>query len=182
MRRLFSWWRRCASDCRAIAVTEFALIAPFMILLYLGCFQLADAISASRKVTVTTRTLADLTSQYRSVTQVTTDSILHAASQVMAPYNAKAGVYTITHLSTNPSDKPRVDWSRRFDGSTVSEGYRRNEKIDLPDSVSEEGSSVLMAEITYEYQPVVASAMLGKITMTDTIYMLPRRSDSIPMN
>ena len=75
-----------------------------------------------------------------------------------------------------------MDWSRRFGGSTVSEGYRRNEKIDLPDSVSEEGSSVLMAEITYEYQPVVASAMLGKITMTDTIYMLPRRSDSIPMN
>lgn len=182
MRRLLSWCRHCVIDSRAIAVTEFALVAPFLILLYLGCFQLADAISASRKVTVTTRTLADLTSQYSSVTESTTDTILRAASQVMAPYDATAGIYTITHLSTNPSGKPRVDWSRRFNGSTIKNGYKKNKKIDLPDSVSEEGSSVLMAEISYEYKPVVASAMLGKITMTDTIYMLPRRSDSIPMN
>lgn len=182
MRRLLSWCRQCAIDSRAIAVTEFALIAPFMILLYLGCFQLADAISASRKVTVTTRTLADLTSQYSSVTESTTDTILRAASQVMAPYDATTGTYTITHLSTNSSGKSRVDWSRRFDGSTISDGYKKNKKINLPDSVSEEGSSVLMAEISYEYKPVVAPAMLGTITLTDTIYMLPRRSDSIAMN
>lgn len=182
MRDILSLCRRCTVDQRAIAVTEFAMIAPFMILLYLGCFQLADAISASRKVTVTTRTLADLTSQYSVVTESTTDTILRAASQVMAPYDATAGTYTITHLSTNPSGKPRVDWSRRYDGSTVSDGYKKNKKLDLPDSVSEEGSSVLMAEITYQYKPVVAAAMLGNITLTDTIYMLPRRSDSIAMN
>lgn len=182
MRRSFRRIAALRTDRRGIAATEFALIAPFLIFLYVGSVQLADAISASRKVTVTTRTLADLTSQYNSVTTSITNTILKTASQVMAPYDATVGTYTITHLSTNSSGKPRVDWSRKYDGTTVSDGYRKNKKMDLPGSVSQPGSSVIMAEISYRYQPFVSPAMLGSVTLKDTIYMLPRRSQSIPMN
>ncbi|MGN6620954.1 MAG: TadE/TadG family type IV pilus assembly protein [Sphingomonas sp.] len=48
---------------RALGAVEFALTAPFLILIYVGSYQLMDAISAYRKVTVTARSLADLATQ-----------------------------------------------------------------------------------------------------------------------
>src|SRR3546814_4120511 len=60
---LIRFAHRLARETRALGAVEFAMTAPFLILLYVGGFQLMDAISAYRKVTVTTRSLADLRSE-----------------------------------------------------------------------------------------------------------------------
>src|SRR5690606_19745609 len=46
-----------------IAVVEFAFVAAFLVTLYLGRMQLADAIFANRKITTTARAITDLTTQ-----------------------------------------------------------------------------------------------------------------------
>src|SRR3546814_13334813 len=50
---LIRFAHRLAREKRALGAVEFAMTAPFLILLYVGGFQLMDAISAYRKVTVT---------------------------------------------------------------------------------------------------------------------------------
>ena len=77
---------RLARDTRAVTATEFAIVLPFLVAMYLGGYQLSDAISAYRKVTTATRTVADLTSQFPSVSDAELDTVLAASQQVMTPY------------------------------------------------------------------------------------------------
>ena len=82
--------RHFLSDRRGVAASEFAMSLPFLVLLYIGGYQLSDAISAYRKVAVATRTVADLTSQYTSVSYDDLDEILNASAQVLSPYKISA--------------------------------------------------------------------------------------------
>ena len=85
-------------DCRAIAAVEFALILPLLVLLYVGAGELSQGVMTSRRVTLLSRTLADLTSQQPTFTQATStpmpanamlpatlSSMLDAGTAIMAP-------------------------------------------------------------------------------------------------
>ena len=59
---------RLFRESRAVAAVEFAFALPILLLLYVAGYQISDAISSYRKVTVATRTIADLATQFTSVT------------------------------------------------------------------------------------------------------------------
>lgn len=173
--------RRPFSCNRGVAATEFALVAPVLILLFVGSFQMADAIAASRKVTTTARALADLTSQYTSVSGMTVDTILRASQQVMQPYSSKDGTFTLTVVSTGNGGASKVAWSKKLVNEVTSTAYEKESKFTLPVSAANPGTSVVVADVTYIYKPIIAPSMFGQFTMTDRIYMLPRRSVDIPL-
>src|SRR5438045_1745239 len=95
--------RRLLSDRRGVAAAEFAMSLPFLVLLYLGGYQLSDAISAYRKVAVATRTVADLTSQYTSVSDDEVNTILNASTQVLYPYKVSAAKVTVSQIKMDAS-------------------------------------------------------------------------------
>src|SRR3546814_12070422 len=84
---LIRFAHRLARETRALGAAEFAMTAPFLILLYVGGFQLMDAISAYRKVTVTTTSLADLTSCQETLPDAKSNEFNKHAAQVEAPYS-----------------------------------------------------------------------------------------------
>jgi Flp pilus assembly protein TadG len=51
--RMSHAFRRFARDRRGVSAVEFALLAPIMVALYLGCVEVSDAVSADRKVSLT---------------------------------------------------------------------------------------------------------------------------------
>src|SRR6202158_5025102 len=55
--------RRLFAETRATAAVEFAALLPFMLLLYIGGVEISQGVSADRKVTMTSRTVADLASR-----------------------------------------------------------------------------------------------------------------------
>ena len=161
---------------RGVAATEFALCLPFLVALYLGGYQLSDAISAYRKVTTTTRTLADLTSQYTAVTDTDLTMILNASTQVLTPYNANNATFVISQIKIDPSSgAATVDWSegRNTTGLTKGAAYT------VPASIKVKGTYLIVATINYTYVPVVAPDAIGTIPMRDTIFMSPRASDYV---
>jgi Flp pilus assembly protein TadG len=172
---LLSTIRAFLRDRRALGAVEFALTAPFLILLYIGGFQLMDAISANRKVAITDRTLADLTTQYTSLTAADADSILSAARQVMTPYSTADATLIITQVAINKKGKATVDWSRSNDGSTI-----KNKNLDVPASIAVPNSYIILSQITFHYVPKIGGSLIGPLTFTDHIFMNPRRSNSIP--
>ena len=48
-----------AHDQRGVSAVEFALLAPVMIGLYLGCAEISDGVGADRKVSLTSAALAN---------------------------------------------------------------------------------------------------------------------------
>jgi Flp pilus assembly protein TadG len=167
--------RSLAKNTSGVALIEFAMTLPFLVLLYLGGFQISDAISAYRKVTVATRTVADLTSQYTSVSKEDLDSILNASQQVMAPYKVTNAKIIVSQIWINAGGKARVDWSH---GKGV-DGLAKNSKYTLPSEVIQKKTYLIVASIEFDYTPVVAPKMIGSIKMRDDIIMSPRASDSV---
>lgn len=166
---------RLARDTRGIAVIEFAFVLPFLVALFIGGYQLSDAISAYRKVTVATKTVADLTSQYTSVTNQELDQILAASQQVMAPYEVANAKITVSQVSIDNNGVAKISWSRGLNTPAVTVGT----DFTVPPTIKQNNTSLIVATITYSYVPVVASGMFGTIPMRDDIIMSPRASSTV---
>ncbi|MEW9857091.1 TadE/TadG family type IV pilus assembly protein [Novosphingobium sp. M1R2S20] len=172
---------RLVQDRAGVAATEFAIVAPVLILLFVGVFQLTDGMSASRKVTVTARTLADLTSQYTSVSSTTLETILHVSSYVMSPYAPDSGTYSLAAVTTDTAGVSRVTWSRKLVNGTTAAGKPVGSIVTLPSSAAVPGTMIIVADVTYAYKPVIAPGLFGEFQLGEQIFMMPRRSSSIPL-
>jgi len=49
----------------------------------------------------------------------------------------------------------------------------------LPAALNVANTSLIWAEATYDFQPVVGYGIIGDMTLKDQIYMRPRLSDSV---
>jgi Flp pilus assembly protein TadG len=67
-------------DIRAVAAVEFAIVLPFMLLLFVGGVELANALAISVKVSQTAHTVADLVSRNACVTDSALSTMLGASS------------------------------------------------------------------------------------------------------
>jgi Flp pilus assembly protein TadG len=169
--------RRLLSNNHGVAMIEFAFVGPVMITLYLGTFQLCDAISAYRKVTTTARSIADLTSQYISVSNADLDTVLNSSTQIMAPYSALKAKMTVTQIKIDNSGAAKVDWSRSKNAIALNGG----DDYALPSAIKTPNSSLIIAKVTYEYTPPFAFGVIGSIPFSDTIMMSPRAVVSVSM-
>lgn len=162
-------------DTKAVSAVEFAIVLPFLILLYIGGYQLADAISAHRKVTVATRTIADITSQYTSVTDDELDQILAASQQVMAPYKVSNAKLVVSQITIDNQGNATVSWSRGLNMTALTTGS----PYTIPTSIKQNNTSLIIATTRYDYVPTVASRMIGTISMRDDIVMSPRAASTV---
>ena len=174
--RLARLGSRLRRDARGVALVEFAITAPILLLLFIGGFQLLDAISAYRKVTTTVRAMADLTTQSSSLTSGQADTILAASRQVMAPYAVTPAALRISEIQINGLGVPSVVWSRPLNTTAYAVGTY----INVPVNMRVANTYLVLSEITYTYNPQLASAMVGSFPFKEQLLMSPRNSDSIP--
>lgn len=163
---------RFAREERGVALLEFAFVLPFLVLIFIGGFQLMDGISAYRKVGSTVRTLADLTTQNTTMTASQADEILNASQQVMSPYSPANAVLRITQIQVQSDGKGAVSWSRSLNGTAYAVGT----KLTIPSQLATTGNYYVFSEINYTYTPRIASMMIGTLPLNQTIYMSPRNS------
>src|SRR4051812_41111066 len=94
--QLFS---RFARDKRGVSAVEFAMLLPLMITLYLGSVEISQGVGIDRKVTLTTRTVADLASQVASIASSDMTNMLNASSSVIAPYDSTKLKVTVSAVT-----------------------------------------------------------------------------------
>src|SRR3546814_4603644 len=123
------------------------MTAPFLILLYVGGFQLMDAISAYRKVTVTTRSLADLTSRQETMTDAKAIEFMNAARQVMAPYSTANVDMRITQIYIPADAMPTLAWTRTMGGGATLE----DADLNVPETMRVKNT--LMNQVSVTYRP-----------------------------
>ena len=78
---------RFGKDERGVSAVEFAMLLPLMITLYLGTVEISQGVGIDRKVTLTTRTVADLASQVSSINNTDMTNLLNASASVISPYD-----------------------------------------------------------------------------------------------
>jgi Flp pilus assembly protein TadG len=162
-------------DEGGLSAVEFALLLPLMLTLYLGSVEISQGISADRKVTLTTRTVADLVSQVSSVNNSDMQNSLNAAATVMAPFSSTNLKVVVSSIKVDATGKATVDWSDTLNGTARAKGAT----VTLPTALNVANSSLILSEVQYAYKPTIGYLISGTITLKDQIYMRPRLSDSV---
>src|SRR3546814_15022268 len=132
------------------------MTAPFLILLYVGGFQLMDAISAYRKVTVTTRSLADLTSRQETMTDAKAIEFMNAARQVMAPYSTANVDMRITQIYIPDDAMPTLAWTRTMGGDATLE----DEDANVPKTLLVKKPFPISASVTSPNTPALGAKLI----------------------
>jgi len=162
-------------DQGGVSAVEFAMLLPLMLALYLGTAEISQGISADRKVTLTTRTVADLVSQVASINNADMTNSLNAASTVMAPFGSSNLKVTVTSVTIDATGKATVAWSDTFQGTARATGST----VTLPAALNVANTSLIWSEVQYAYKPTIGYIVSGTLTLKDQIYMRPRLSDIV---
>jgi Flp pilus assembly protein TadG len=167
--------RHLAGDQRGVSAVEFAMLLPLMITLYLGVVEISQGVSIDRKVTLTTRTVADLASQVSSINNADMTNILNATASVIAPYDASKLKVTVTAVTIDANSKATVVWSDTLNGTKHSVG----ETVTLPPALNVANTTLIWSEVSYNYKPTIGYVITGPLDLSDRIYMRPRLSTAV---
>ena len=173
MRRLLV---RLRDERSGLALIEFALVVPVLLVLYLAGYQVSDVISCNRKVTIATRAVADLVSQYAIMSPSQLDQILAATTQVMSPYPTNSALIRVSQVTPDPVGQgATVKWSRAINGAKRVKGSSYTMPANMPTS----GLTYILAEVNYAYVPAVNFGFMSSKGLSETIFMVPRVSSTI---
>ena len=174
---------RTLCDQRGVALLEFALIAPLMILMYFGLAELSQAVIASRHTNHATSTLGDLVSQCSNINDTDLSNIWAATPDVMSPLPSSGSNTTqrVTSIVVNSSGVPQVAWSQVPPNQTTPAAYPLNQTIsNLPANVvsTTPGDSVIMGESAYSFAFAI-NIFNHPLVFNDVTYFKPRKSSTV---
>ncbi|RAI38911.1 TadE/TadG family type IV pilus assembly protein [Rhodoplanes roseus] len=182
-RRLARPLDRFARDEGGVSAVEFALLLPVMLTLYLGGVEVTQAVSIDRKVTLVSRTVADLVAQATTVTTADLTDVLKASSAVAAPYSTTPLKVTVTSVTIDTSKKATVVWSATLGGTARSAGTDVTTLVPSalrdPCATATTACTLIWGEATYDYKPVIGYVMTGTLTLQDKIFMKPRMTNEV---
>ena len=173
-------WRRA----EGFAAAEFALLAPLLVLMYLGTVEVSRAINMDRHLTSATAMTADLVAREETLGETEAESdanlagIMESVEHAMAPHDTtdlKISIISVKASSDDETDT-RVEWSYSHNGMSAPS---KCSAYTLPAGVVGEGESVIVVESSYIFRPMftdVVPGMSGDVTWTDKSFHSPRNS------
>ena len=161
-----------ARDKRGVSAVEFAVILPFMAALYLGGTAITQGIVVKRKVVLVTHTVGDLIARDNSINNTEMTAIFDAAKAVFAPYGWNPLLkIKVSSVNVNGAGTATVGWSEAFQDTARAVGSG----VSLPAGLNTPNTSVIWAEVSYNYTPPIGGAFTGgTMTFTDQLYIRPR--------
>ncbi len=162
--------RSLARDRRGVAAAEFALIAPALIFLVMGVFEMSFRFRASEESTRYVHQVADLISRETSLTTAQLTEIYNASIHMMKPLdtneNLDVDVSSIAFIGDDAD--PQLYW-RRVAGTPL------NYNIENSRGMGIKNETVIRVAIRYHYQSVLSNLFGGGVaTMERVAYARPR--------
>jgi len=158
-----------------MSAVEFAMMLPLLLTLYLGAVEISQAVGVDRKVTLTSRTVADLASQSTSLVSADMQNILNASAAVIAPFDPSQLKVTVSEVNIDNNGNATIGWSCTLGGSAHAVGSA----VTLPSALKIANTSLIWGEAAYTYKPVIGYVVTGTLNLSDQIYMRPRLSNSV---
>ena len=192
--------RKFSTDADAVAAIEFAIVAPFMLLLYVGGIELANGMAINFKVSATAHAVADMVTQNTSLSTAQMQNILTGATAIMAPYPVTGSgsssllSVTVSEISSDTSGNLTLRWSQSYNGTSFGPGRTSLTNLTVPTSLNgtagnannpnnqNDQVSFILSEVSYAYTPNLGFAITGTVNLKDTDWLFPRCSTNSPAN
>lgn len=102
---------RLINSKEGVGAVEFALIVPFLLILYVGALEVSVAMSVDKKVSKATAIATDIITQSTTTDKASLTEMLGVAKSVIAPFNADALNMQIVGIRVDAAGDPTVAWS-----------------------------------------------------------------------
>lgn len=171
-----SFWR----DRRGTGAIEFAIIAPLLLMAYIGSFEVSLGFSIARKVSRASSTVADILSQQSSVDKATLDGMKDVAKSIVAPYQLTQYTLKMTGIKMTGPGVGVVAWSRDKDGATP---YQAGSVATVPSDIPTANTFIVRSELVVPHQLLLFAPNLNKsltpINISKTYYFRQRVGNEI---
>jgi len=157
-------------DSRGIAATEFALIAPALIFMVMGVFEMSFRFRAAEEATRYVHQIADLVSRDPTLTTASLTEMRKASAFMMKPVDTSTkvdlDVSSIGFVGTDAD--PKLLW-RRVAGSAITYNIAESDGMGLTNE------SVVRVGVRYAYKSVLTDLFGGStMTVERSAYARPR--------
>lgn len=174
---------RLARCQKGVAAIEFAMIVPIMFLLFVGSVEFSQAITVDRRVTQVASSTADLVARERSITTSDLEGIMQIVDELMAPYDPTKLKLTLINVYSSISNaaETKVCWSFNYQGGVNT--YSQDQSYTVPAGILDAGSSVVVAEVLYNYDPLIFRYFITTtMPLREKFYLKPRLSKSVQLD
>jgi Flp pilus assembly protein TadG len=172
---MFGRLRKLRKDKSGLAAVEFAMLLPVMITLFFGVVEISMALSCRANVTNVASVAGDLVAQESAMTTSDMTNVFNAADAILYPYDTSVAKITVSSVeydtSTQSLTSGKVGWSCAKNATAKSTGTT----VTLPTGLMTANSSVIVAEIVYNYTSPTTKFITGTKVMSNTFYTKPRR-------
>ncbi|WP_275787777.1 TadE/TadG family type IV pilus assembly protein [Pararhizobium gei] len=170
--RLANFWR----DRSGTGAIEFAIVAPLLIVAYLGSFEMSVGFNTARKVSRASSTVADVLTQMQTVDKKTLDGMKDVAASVMSPFGMTNYTLKMTGIKVTGPGKGIVAWSRDEDGATP---YKIGTVISIPNDIKSVNAFLVRSELVVPHElllfaPGLAGSDIKTINLSKTYYFRQR--------
>ena len=173
-----------AAGTSGMAATEFAMIAPVLIIMYMGVTELTDAYDAGTRTTAVASTAADLIAQEKIVCDAEMSDAFEALEAIMYPYpTANQMDIVISSVIDAGNGTVKVAWSDAI--PSASKRAVNSTDVPMPAGLVTTGGSVILTEVTYRFRPLFGGFFLHEylqaqvFTISDKYYLYPRKTEQI---
>lgn len=169
-------------DDRGVSAVEFAYIFPLLVLLYVGAVETGNLLTIYRRTLQIASTASDLTAQVKCVTTANLADIVSASTSIMTPYSTTPLTIVITSVVADANNNGKVAWSYASKGAADAV----NSLYQVPAGLTEPGSSVIVAKVTYTFTPLLGINHIGpynlnfsSLNIIRKFYTRPRKSATV---
>jgi len=192
--RLFA--ARFLMDRSGIAATEFAVIVPIMLVLFFGTVEFSSGVAVDRKVTLTARTLSDLTSQFLASPATMADSdlinIFTASTSILYPYTPVPTKAQLSEIYVDSNKIATIKWSKAgvvssaSSPATLATSTRAAGNIVttlVPVALLVPQTYLIFSEVSYLYTPTIGYVMAKSgVNLSDVEFTRPRQGTCVLYN
>jgi len=200
MPRLLALYRRFVASNRGIIAVEFGIVFPMLMVLLLASIDAGRAIAIYMKVRAATYALDAMTNQYSTVQDSDLQGISNAVAAVLAPYSSGPSGLRISQVEITTGG-PIVAWS--YGANMTPYTYQSSNNLVLPGTLASTsapnnacptsyynttgngpnpGCYLLLAQVQYTYTPMFTQFITGPITLSDSLFVMPRNSLCVKYN
>lgn len=158
-----------------LAAVEFALVAPLLIIIYLGSAEVTMALMAYRKLGSAAIIAAELASHSPSIDATTAGRIQEAATAALAPFNAADLDQRLTGVVVDAGGVATVAWSVGDGAVALVVGS----VVDVPADLQVPDEGIVMAEAWLDYASPTAFGIPSSWQFTQTHFVYPRINDRV---
>ncbi|MGH1351211.1 MAG: TadE/TadG family type IV pilus assembly protein [Methyloligellaceae bacterium] len=163
---------------KGVAATEFAMVVPIMIGLYMGAVEVGQALTIDRKLTGLASAAADLVAQSKSITESEIQDIFKITDSILEPFDTATLKITLSSVVSDTDNKQSVEWSVSNAGLEHSIG---SSIPGMSADATEANSSVIVAEVKYTYTSPVSYYFTGDTNLSEMFFARPRKSLTVEL-